>query len=84
MDDRHVVPIPPEVLAQAQAHIDAALRVLALYLLPLTPEERHDMAKMGPNRKNPRSGYLYRYCERGFYVPPHVIPRSGREIPRFL
>jgi hypothetical protein len=47
MDDKHVVPIPPEVLAEAQAHIDAALLLLALYLLPLTPEERHDMAKMG-------------------------------------
>jgi hypothetical protein len=47
MDDKHVIPIPPEVLAQAQANIDAANTLLAPYLLPLTPDERHNMAKMG-------------------------------------
>jgi hypothetical protein len=47
MDNKHVTPIPPEVLAQAQANIDAANAVLAPYLLPLTPAERHDLPKMG-------------------------------------
>jgi GrpB-like predicted nucleotidyltransferase (UPF0157 family) len=47
MEDKHVVPIPPDVLAQAQLHIDAALATLAPYLLPLTPEQRHDIPKMG-------------------------------------
>jgi hypothetical protein len=47
MEDKHVISIPPNVLAQAQANIDAANAALAPYLLPLTPEERHDLAKMG-------------------------------------
>jgi hypothetical protein len=47
MDDKHVVPIPPEVLAQAQSQIDAANALLAPYLLSLTPNERHDLPKMG-------------------------------------
>jgi hypothetical protein len=47
MDDQHVAPIPPEVLAQAQSHVDAANALLAPYVLPLTPEERHDLPKMG-------------------------------------
>jgi hypothetical protein len=47
MEEKHVIPIPPEVLAQAQANIDSAIALLAPYLLPLTPGERHDMPKMG-------------------------------------
>ncbi|MDR2138380.1 MAG: hypothetical protein LBP50_02360 [Tannerella sp.] len=47
MEEKHVVPIPPEVLAQAQANIDSAISLLAPYLLPLTPKERHDLPKMG-------------------------------------
>ncbi|MDR0757026.1 MAG: hypothetical protein LBF85_04175 [Tannerella sp.] len=47
MEDKHVTPIPPEVLAQAQAHIDETLTLLAPYLLPLTPTERRDLPKMG-------------------------------------
>jgi hypothetical protein len=47
MEDKHVTPIPPNVLAQAQANIDAANAALAPYLLPLTPQERRDLLKMG-------------------------------------
>jgi hypothetical protein len=47
MEDKHVTPIPADVLAQAQANIDAANVLLAPYLLPLTPTERHDLPKMG-------------------------------------
>jgi hypothetical protein len=47
MEDKHVIPIPPQVLAQAQANIDATLALLAPYLLPLTPTERRDLPKMG-------------------------------------
>ncbi|MDR0694291.1 MAG: hypothetical protein LBF81_03210 [Prevotellaceae bacterium] len=47
MEDKHVTPIPVDVLAQAQANIDAANALLAPYLLPLTPTERHDLPKMG-------------------------------------
>ncbi|MDR2131669.1 MAG: hypothetical protein LBP56_11000 [Odoribacteraceae bacterium] len=47
MENRHILPIPPNVLSQAQTKIDEANALLAPYLLPLTPEERHDLAKMG-------------------------------------
>jgi GrpB-like predicted nucleotidyltransferase (UPF0157 family) len=47
MDDKHVIPIPPEVLAQVQSLIDSALALLSPYLLPLTPEERQSLPKMG-------------------------------------
>ncbi|MDR1335310.1 MAG: hypothetical protein LBK22_00590 [Tannerella sp.] len=47
MKDKHVIPIPPEVLSAAQDHIDVANSLLAPYLMSLTPEERRDMLKMG-------------------------------------
>jgi hypothetical protein len=47
MNEKHVIPIPPEVLAQVQSYIDSALALLSPYLLFLTPEERHALAKMG-------------------------------------
>ncbi|MDR1199533.1 MAG: hypothetical protein LBK94_11095 [Prevotellaceae bacterium] len=47
MEDKHVTPIPPEVLAQAQAKINEVNALLAPYILPLTPDERHDLPKMG-------------------------------------
>jgi hypothetical protein len=47
MEDKHAIPIPPEVLAQAQANIDATNALLAPYLLSLTPTERRDLLKMG-------------------------------------
>jgi hypothetical protein len=47
MENKHATPIPADVLAQAQEHIDAANALLASYLLPLTPTERHDLSKMG-------------------------------------
>jgi GrpB-like predicted nucleotidyltransferase (UPF0157 family) len=47
MDDKHVIPIPPEILAQAQSYIDSANAILAPYLLPMTSGERHDILKMG-------------------------------------
>jgi hypothetical protein len=47
MKDRHVIPIPPEVLSQAQADVEAALAKLTPYLLSLTPTERQNLPKMG-------------------------------------
>jgi hypothetical protein len=47
VENKHVDPIPPEVLAQAQAHINAAITLLSAYLLALTPSERHELPKMG-------------------------------------
>jgi hypothetical protein len=47
MENKHVKQIPPEVLAQAQSNIDATIELLAPYILPLTPDERHDLPKMG-------------------------------------
>ncbi|MDR0754630.1 MAG: hypothetical protein LBF04_04500 [Prevotellaceae bacterium] len=47
MENNHSVPIPPQVLAQAQAKIDEANALLAPYLTVLTPSERHALPKMG-------------------------------------
>jgi hypothetical protein len=47
MDNKHVLPIPPEKLAQAQLKIDEAIAILAPYVLPLTPQERIELPKMG-------------------------------------
>jgi hypothetical protein len=47
MEDKHIIPIPAQVLAQAQSSINSAITLLAPYLLPLTPDERHDLPKMG-------------------------------------
>jgi hypothetical protein len=47
MEDKHVTPVPPEVLAQAQSYLNTLNALLAPYLLPLTPDERHDLPKMG-------------------------------------
>jgi DNA relaxase NicK len=47
MENKHLVSIPQDVLAQAQSYIDSANAVLAPYLLPLTPSERRDLPKMG-------------------------------------
>ena len=47
IENKHTVSIPPDILAQAQTHIDAAIGLLSPYVLALTSEERHDMPKMG-------------------------------------
>jgi hypothetical protein len=47
MEDKHVIPIPPEVLTQVQTKINEILTLLFPFVLPLTPEERHDILKMG-------------------------------------
>ncbi|MDR2691019.1 MAG: hypothetical protein LBB73_01770 [Dysgonamonadaceae bacterium] len=47
MKTQQAVPIPPEVLAEAQLMIDGLNTLLAPYLSPLTPKERHDLLKMG-------------------------------------
>ena len=47
MNNKHLVSIPQDVLTQAREKIDDALLLLAPYLLPMTPEERHDLPKMG-------------------------------------
>ncbi|MDR0420358.1 MAG: hypothetical protein LBH30_02760 [Prevotellaceae bacterium] len=47
MENKHVTPIPPEVLAQAQKKINEAIELLAPYMLPLTPTERRNLPKMG-------------------------------------
>ncbi|MDR2292847.1 MAG: hypothetical protein LBE11_05160 [Prevotellaceae bacterium] len=47
MENQHSVPIPPQVLAQAQSKIDEANALLAPYLLVLSPDERHSLPKMG-------------------------------------
>ncbi|MDR2815672.1 MAG: hypothetical protein LBB62_03090 [Proteiniphilum sp.] len=47
MEDKHLIPIPPDVLEKAQELIDSVNALLSPYQLPLTPQERHDLLKMG-------------------------------------
>jgi hypothetical protein len=47
MNDRHVTAIPAEVLTEVQGHIDNAKSALRPYVLPLTPDERQTLPKMG-------------------------------------
>jgi hypothetical protein len=47
MENKHVQSIPTEIPAQALQRIDEANTLLAPYLLPLTPQERHELPKMG-------------------------------------
>jgi GrpB-like predicted nucleotidyltransferase (UPF0157 family) len=66
MEDKHIVSIPPEVLSQAQANIDAAIAILAPYLLSLTPEERQGLPKMGNKTLSfveKAQDYAHRYPE---------------------
>ncbi|MDR2121366.1 MAG: hypothetical protein LBP64_10925, partial [Tannerella sp.] len=43
----YISPNCPPTLIMAQANIDSAISLLAPYVLPLTPKERHDVPKMG-------------------------------------
>ncbi|MDR0386025.1 MAG: hypothetical protein LBH60_08100 [Prevotellaceae bacterium] len=66
MENKHVIPIPLEVLAEAQSNIDATNRLLEPYLLPLTPAERHDMPKMGDKTLSfveKAQDYIHQYPE---------------------
>jgi hypothetical protein len=47
MDNKHNKSIPSEVLKEAQDSLNKAISILLPYLLPLTPEERHHLFKMG-------------------------------------
>lgn len=47
MENKHVQAIPASVLAEALQHIVAAQTALQPYVLPLTPEERRNLPKMG-------------------------------------
>ena len=47
MKDEHSVAIPPEVLEQAQSQVNMLARLLAPYLLNLTPAERKGRLKLG-------------------------------------
>jgi hypothetical protein len=47
MENKHVIPIPVDVLTQVQTKINEILSLLFQYLFSLTPEERHDILKMG-------------------------------------
>jgi hypothetical protein len=47
MEDKHAVFIPADILAQVQNLAKQANDLLLPYATPLTPSERHTMAKMG-------------------------------------
>ncbi|MDR2510313.1 MAG: hypothetical protein LBC77_06685 [Spirochaetaceae bacterium] len=46
-DNRHIQAIPQDVLTQAQTKIDEVAALLAPFMIALTPQERHEMPKMG-------------------------------------
>jgi hypothetical protein len=47
MEDKHSFMIPAEILTQVQGLVNQANALLLPYVTPLTPAERHTMAKMG-------------------------------------
>jgi hypothetical protein len=47
MENKHAQIIPADILAQAQALVNQTNALLLPYVKPLTPAERHAMAKMG-------------------------------------
>ncbi|MDR3246260.1 MAG: hypothetical protein LBT50_07490 [Prevotellaceae bacterium] len=47
MENKHVTAIPAEVLVEVHGYIHSALNALQPYVLPLTPEERRVLPKMG-------------------------------------
>ncbi|MDR2114760.1 MAG: hypothetical protein LBP87_00105 [Planctomycetaceae bacterium] len=47
MNNNHSVSIPPDVIAQALSQAEALRQLLAPYITPLTPTQRHTIAKMG-------------------------------------
>jgi len=51
-ENRHSQVIPAAVLEQAQAKMAEVVGLLNPYLLALTPDERHEIPKMGPKTLN--------------------------------
>jgi len=47
MEDKHAQIIPADILSQVQTLVNQANALLLPYVTPLTPAERHAMAKMG-------------------------------------
>jgi hypothetical protein len=47
MEDKHAILILPDVPAQIQGLLQQASTLLLPYVTPLTPSERHTLAKMG-------------------------------------
>jgi hypothetical protein len=47
MENKHAILIPTDVLAQIQSLLQQASTLLLPYVTPLTPFERHALAKMG-------------------------------------
>jgi hypothetical protein len=46
-NDKHIVSIPASALTSVQNKINDINAILASCIVPLTPEERHDLPKMG-------------------------------------
>lgn len=79
MDNQHVNPIPPEVLAQAQANIDATITLLLPYLLSLTPAERHGLAKMGEKTLSFVSK-AYEFADHNAQFRPSYLDMSAFQV----
>lgn len=47
MNNRHAQEIPSDVMTEAKAKIGEVINMLAPYTVSLTPDERHELPKMG-------------------------------------
>jgi hypothetical protein len=68
-NDKHIVAIPEEVLTTVTTKIKEVMTTLASCVVTLTPEERHDLAKMGEKTLS--------FVEKAFAFAtenPHLVP----------
>jgi len=71
-ENRHSQVIPAAVLEQAQAKVAEAVSLLNPYLLALTPDEKHELPKMGPKTLNfVEKAHEYAHANPNL-VPPYL------------
>jgi hypothetical protein len=72
MDNKHVMPIPPEVMANAKTKINEVYELLKPYIIPLTPNERIHLAKMGEKTLSFVSKALELARDNAELCPPYL------------
>jgi hypothetical protein len=78
-ENRHVLPIPADVLAEVRTHITAAATALQPYVLPLTPAERQTIPKMGDKTLS-FVEKSYEFAEANPPLRPSFIDMSTFEV----
>jgi hypothetical protein len=79
MKNVHNQRIPPEVLEEVRRKLEEAADILEPYLLALTPEERHEMIKMGDKTLSfVEKSYDFAVSNPSFL--PSFLPLSEFEI----